>query len=105
MIVVSQLGRYNISQRRFEVDCGEGVVVTLDWLKRDWLVVRAGEQIVLAVDWHPFDGASEIKHNVSRFMSGAWEDVLFRITKPQLSWRECRYWSKRQRRRVNRAPA
>jgi hypothetical protein len=99
MIVIGERGRYDLSQRRLEADCGDGVLVTLDRLKRDWLVVQAGFEVVLAVDWHPFDSASDIKHNVSAFSPGTWEDALYRIAKPRLRWADRRYWRRRQRRR------
>ena len=105
MIVVGERGRYDTNQRRFKVDCGDGVVVTLDRLKRDWLIVRAAAEVVLAVDWHPFDGASDVKHNVSTFSPGTWEDVLYQIAKPRLRWADRRYWRRRQRRRQWETPA
>jgi len=99
MVVIGQYGRYDMSRRRTVADCGDGIVVTLDRLKRDWLTVRAGTDVVLAVDWHPFDGASDIKHNISAFAPGVWEDVLYKLAKPQLRWRDWWYWKRRRRRR------
>jgi len=96
MVVIGQCGRHDVSQRRTIADCADGVVVTLDRLKRDWLTVRVRTEVVLAVDWHPFDSMSDIKHNISAFVPGTWEDVLYRLARPQLQLRDRWYWKRRK---------